>query len=159
MWGVTPALHSPLMSVTNAVSGITAVGGLLLMGGDFLPPGLPQCLAASATLLSAINIGGGFVVTQRMLDMFRRPTDPPEYNYLYTIPAAALLGSYAYGTGFLGSPADLHQTAYLAASLCCIGAITTLSSQKSCRIGEFHVRRAILRVLDAIASCICSFYF
>lgn len=138
VWGVTPALHSPLMSVTNAVSGITAVGGLLLMGGDYLPPGLPQYLAASATLLSAINIGGGFVVTQRMLDMFKRPTDPPEYNYLYAIPAAALLGTYGYGVLSSSSliPDDLHQATYLAASLCCIGAITALSSQKSCRIGE-----------------------
>ncbi|KAF5398139.1 Nadp transhydrogenase, partial [Paragonimus heterotremus] len=136
VWGVTPALHSPLMSVTNAVSGITAVGGLLLMGGGYIPPGLPQYLAASATLLSAINIGGGFVVTQRMLDMFRRPTDPPEYNYLYALPAAALLGSYTYGVLYMGSPADLHQATYLAASLCCIGAITALSSQKSCRIGN-----------------------
>ncbi|THD28886.1 Nicotinamide nucleotide transhydrogenase [Fasciola hepatica] len=138
VWGVTPALHSPLMSVTNAVSGITAVGGLLLMGGDYLPPGLPQYLAASATLLSAINIGGGFVVTQRMLDMFKRPTDPPEYNYLYGVPAAALLGTYGYGVLSSGSaiPDDLHQATYLAASLCCIGAITALSSQKSCRIGN-----------------------
>ncbi|KAF8566560.1 hypothetical protein P879_04253 [Paragonimus westermani] len=136
VWGVTPALHSPLMSVTNAVSGITAVGGLLLMGGDYLPPGLPQYLAALATLLSAINIGGGFVVTQRMLDMFRRPSDPPEYNYLYALPAAALLGSYTCGLLYLGAPSDLHQATYLAASLCCIAAITALSSQKTCRIGN-----------------------
>uniref|UniRef100_A0A183A716 NAD(P) transhydrogenase, mitochondrial n=1 Tax=Echinostoma caproni TaxID=27848 RepID=A0A183A716_9TREM len=138
VWGVTPALHSPLMSVTNAVSGITAVGGLLLMGGGYLPPGLPQYLAASATLLSAINIGGGFVVTQRMLDMFKRPTDPPEYNYLYALPATALLGTYGYGVLSSGNliPDDLHQATYLAASLCCIGAITALSSQKSCRVGN-----------------------
>ncbi|TGZ67647.1 hypothetical protein CRM22_004709 [Opisthorchis felineus] len=136
VWGVTPALHSPLMSVTNAVSGITAVGGLLLMGGGYLPPGLPEYLAASATLLSAINIGGGFVVTQRMLDMFKRPTDPPEYNYLYAIPAAALLGAYTYGVVGLNAPTDLHQATYLAASLCCIGAITALSGQKTCRIGN-----------------------
>jgi NAD(P) transhydrogenase len=42
VWGVTPALHSPLMSVTNAISGITAVGGLLLMGGTTLPETTPQ---------------------------------------------------------------------------------------------------------------------
>ena len=42
VWGVSPALHSPLMSVTNAVSGITAAGGLLLMGGGYLPGKLPQ---------------------------------------------------------------------------------------------------------------------
>lgn len=42
VWGVTPALHSPLMSVTNAISGITAVGGMLLMGGSVLPETTPQ---------------------------------------------------------------------------------------------------------------------
>ncbi|KAK8759765.1 hypothetical protein V5799_002603 [Amblyomma americanum] len=88
VWGVTPALHSPLMSVTNAVSGITAVGGLLLMGGGVMPGTVPQSLAAGAAFISTINIFGGFLVTQRMLDMFRRPTDPKEHNYLYAIPGA-----------------------------------------------------------------------
>ncbi|VDO12617.1 unnamed protein product [Rodentolepis nana] len=73
VWGVTPALHSPLMSVTNAISGITAVGGLMLMGGGILPSTGPQSMAALATLVSAVNIGGGFLVTQRMLNMFKRP--------------------------------------------------------------------------------------
>ena len=56
-----------------------------------------QVLAASAVLASAVNIGGGFTVTQRMLNMFRRPTDPREYNYLYAVPGAALVGAYAAG--------------------------------------------------------------
>ncbi|XP_023213834.1 NAD(P) transhydrogenase, mitochondrial-like, partial [Centruroides sculpturatus] len=86
VWGVTPALHSPLMSVTNAISGITAVGGLLLMGGGLYPTTVSQGLGAAAAFISTINICGGFLVTKRMLDMFRRPTDPPEYNYLYGIP-------------------------------------------------------------------------
>lgn len=73
MWGVTPALHSPLMSVTNAISGITAVGGMLLMGGGYYPTNAVEGLAATAAFISCINIGGGFLVTQRMLDMFRRP--------------------------------------------------------------------------------------
>ena len=74
MWGVTPALHSPLMSVTNAISGITAVGGMLLMGGGHMPDNTYTSLAALAAFISSVNIGGGFVVTQRMLDMFRRPS-------------------------------------------------------------------------------------
>ncbi len=74
VWGVTPALHSPLMSVTNAISGITAVGGLLQMGGGLLPTNTTQALAASAAFISSINIFGGFIVTKRMLDMFRRPS-------------------------------------------------------------------------------------
>ena len=73
VWGVTPALHSPLMSVTNAISGITAAGGLVLMGGGMLPNDTATSLAALATLVSSINITGGFIITKRMLDMFRRP--------------------------------------------------------------------------------------
>jgi hypothetical protein len=63
------------MSVTNAISGTTAVGGLLLMGGGYMPTDTIQTLAALAAFISSINIGGGFVVTQRMLDMFKRPSE------------------------------------------------------------------------------------
>ncbi|MGD9904557.1 MAG: Re/Si-specific NAD(P)(+) transhydrogenase subunit alpha [Vicinamibacterales bacterium] len=70
IWNVTPALHTPLMSVTNAISGIILVGGMLQVGG---PPGsLMTMLGAAAILLATINIVGGFMVTQRMLRMFRR---------------------------------------------------------------------------------------
>ena len=70
IWNVTPALHTPLMSVTNAISGIILVGGMLQLSG---PPGsLMAILGASAILLATINIVGGFMVTQRMLRMFRR---------------------------------------------------------------------------------------
>lgn len=72
VWGVTPALHSPLMSVTNAISGITAVGGLLLMGGGYYPTNEVEVLAATAAFVSFINVFGGFLVTKRMLDMFKR---------------------------------------------------------------------------------------
>ena len=134
VWGVTPALHSPLMSVTNAISGITAVGGLLCMGGGYLPTSSPAALAAAATFISSINIFGGFLITKRMLDMFRRPDDPPEYNYLYAIPGAAFLGGYlaAHMHGF----SDIQQMGYLAASLCCVGALTGLSSQSTARVGN-----------------------
>lgn len=134
VWGVTPALHSPLMSVTNAISGITAVGGLLLMGGGYVPSNVTETLAASAALISFINIFGGFQVTQRMLDMFKRPTDPPEYNILYGIPAAVFLGGYGYAA--MASLPEIHQMAYLAASLCCVGALAGLSSQKTSRLGN-----------------------
>jgi len=134
VWGVVPALHSPLMSATNAVSGITAVGGMLLMGGGALPSNTSQTLAALAAFISSINIGGGFVVTQRMLDMFKRPDDPPEYKYLYGIPASAFLGGYMIAAS-KGYP-DIHQMTYLAASLCCIGALTGLSAQSTARIGN-----------------------
>jgi H+-translocating NAD(P) transhydrogenase subunit alpha len=70
VWNVTPALHTPLMSVTNAISGIIVVGGMLTVSGN--PSSAPVILGAAAILLAAINIAGGFLVTQRMLRMFRR---------------------------------------------------------------------------------------
>ncbi|KAI3382254.1 hypothetical protein SNEBB_011436 [Seison nebaliae] len=134
VWNVTPALHSPLMSVTNAISGITAVGGMLIMGGEMYPSTTAQSMAALATFLSAVNIGGGFVITQRMLDMFKRSTDPPEYNSLYAIAAASTLATYGMGH-YLGYD-EIHSAAYLAASLCCVGALGGLSSQPSARLGN-----------------------
>lgn len=134
VWGVTPSLHTPLMSITNAISGITAVGGLLILGGGFLPGTFSQLMAASAVLLSSINIAGGFIVTKRMLDMFKRPTDPKEHNYLFAIPALSTIGGLlaAHFSGFSG----IYQMGYLASSLCCIGGITGLSGQKTARIGN-----------------------
>lgn len=122
------------MSVTNAISGITAVGGLLLMNGGYYPTTVTESLAATAALISFVNIFGGFLVTQRMLDMFKRPTDPPEYNSLYGIPAAVFLGGYGYAA--LSSLPEIHQMAYLASSLCCVGALAGLSSQKTARLGN-----------------------
>merc|ERR1719401_1611822 len=68
--GVAHALHTPLMSVTNAISGATALGGLLMLGKGGLGVDL---LAAAATGVSAVNITGGFMVTKKMLDLFKRP--------------------------------------------------------------------------------------
>jgi len=134
VWGVVPALHSPLMSVTNAISGITAVGGLLLMGGGYYPTNTIEALAASAALISFINIFGGFIVTKRMLDMFKRPTDAPEHSYLMGIPITAFLASYGYAVS-AGYP-EVHQMGYLASGLCCIGALGGLSSQPTARLGN-----------------------
>ncbi|XRA99374.1 NAD(P) transhydrogenase beta subunit [Pycnococcus provasolii] len=134
VWGVVPALHSPLMSVTNAISGITAVGGLALMGGGITPNTSIQAAGALAAFLSAMNIGGGFLITRRMLDMFRRPDDPPDYNYLYAIPAAALIGGYTAGNFLAG--VDMYNMAYLASGVSCIGGIAGLSSQATARAGN-----------------------
>jgi len=134
VWSVVPALHSPLMSVTNAISGITAVGGLLCMGGGYYPTNTVEALAAGAAFISFINVFGGFIVTKRMLDMFKRPTDPPEYNYLYGLPAAAFLSSYGWAVS--QGYAEVHQMAYLASSLCCIGALGGLSAQPTARLGN-----------------------
>jgi len=70
IWNVAPALHTPLMSVTNAISGIILVGGILLMRTGGIGP--VTLLAAVAVLIATINVAGGFLVTQRMLRMFRR---------------------------------------------------------------------------------------
>lgn len=69
VWNVSHSLHTPLMSVTNAISGIIIVGALLQVGQDNT---LIQVLAAIAILIASINIVGGFMVTKRMLKMFRR---------------------------------------------------------------------------------------
>jgi NAD(P) transhydrogenase subunit alpha len=70
IWNVTPALHTPLMSVTNAISGIIVIGALLQVSNE--QSGLVVVLAAISILIATINIFGGFYVTQRMLQMFRK---------------------------------------------------------------------------------------
>jgi NAD(P) transhydrogenase subunit alpha len=69
IWNVAPALHTPLMSVTNAISGIIVLGALLQIGN---PSWLVMVLAGISVLIATINVAGGFWVTQRMLKMFRR---------------------------------------------------------------------------------------
>lgn len=70
VWKVTPALHTPLMALTNAISGIILIGAMIAVGPvDF---DLPQFSGFVAVILASINIFGGFVVTYRMLDMFRK---------------------------------------------------------------------------------------
>lgn len=114
------------MSITNAISGITAVGGLLLLGGGLVPHSFAQTLAAFAVLASGINITGGFVVTKRMLDMFKRKTDPTEHNYLYAIPGVASIGGLL-AAHMAGVP-NIYQMGYLCSSLLCIGGISGLSA-------------------------------
>jgi H+-translocating NAD(P) transhydrogenase subunit alpha len=70
VWRVTPALHSPLMAVTNAISSVIIVGALIAAGpADF---NFSQVMGFLAVTLASINIFGGFIVTQRMLSMFRK---------------------------------------------------------------------------------------
>jgi NAD(P) transhydrogenase subunit alpha len=70
VWNVTPALHSPLMSLTNAISSVIIVGAMLAAGLSLT--GLSSGFGFVAVLLASVNIFGGFVVTQRMLQMFRK---------------------------------------------------------------------------------------
>jgi NAD(P) transhydrogenase subunit alpha len=84
VWRVTPALHTPLMAVTNAVSGIIIVGAIIAVGAGGMNvsssggvmhiggPDISTVLGYAAITLASVNIFGGFIVTQRMLSMFRK---------------------------------------------------------------------------------------
>jgi NAD(P) transhydrogenase subunit alpha len=78
VWSVTPALHTPLMSVTNAISGIILVGAMLAAGPEVFDWG--GWVGVLAVALASVNVFGGFLVTQRMLEMFRKkePKAVPE---------------------------------------------------------------------------------
>ncbi len=81
VWSVTPALHTPLMSVTNAISSVIVVGALLAVGVSAAPAlaegsGWAKGFGFVALILASINIFGGFLVTQRMLAMYRRKAKP-----------------------------------------------------------------------------------
>jgi NAD(P) transhydrogenase subunit alpha len=71
IWGVTPALHTPLVALTNAISGIVIVGALLVTGLDNAGTAA-QVMGFLAVLLASINVFGGFLVTHRMLSMFNK---------------------------------------------------------------------------------------
>jgi NAD(P) transhydrogenase subunit alpha len=75
VWGVTPALHTPLMSVTNAISSVIIVGAILASGFGAVDRG--SILGAIAVGLVAINTFGGFLVTHRMLEMFKKKEPKP----------------------------------------------------------------------------------
>ncbi len=70
VWSVTPALHSPLMAITNAISSVIIVGALIAAGPTEIS--LAKIFGFIAVVLASINIFGGFIVTQRMLQMFRQ---------------------------------------------------------------------------------------
>ena len=76
VWNVTPALHTPLMSVTNAISSVIVVGALLAVGVDAAKSGegglMAQGFGFTALVLASVNIFGGFLVTQRMLAMYKK---------------------------------------------------------------------------------------
>ena len=136
VWGVAPALHSPLMAVTNAVSGLTALGGAALLDpSDPIPHTPAQFLGAFAVAVSAINIAGGFRVTDAMLQLFRREGDPePPLSYF-----AAPVGLAAVAT--LGAAATdptsvLPDVVAGAAATACVAGIGGLASQDTARYGN-----------------------
>ena len=74
VWSVTPSLHTPLMSVTNAISSVIIVGAIVAASGGISQTGfeLSNILGLAAIILTSINIFGGFLVTQRMLKMYKK---------------------------------------------------------------------------------------
>ena len=72
VWSVTPALHTPLMAVTNAISSVIVVGALLAVGVDAESGMFSKLLGFVAVILASVNIFGGFMVTQRMLSMYKK---------------------------------------------------------------------------------------
>lgn len=76
VWNVTPALHTPLMAVTNAISAIVIVGAMLAAALTETAPG--KLMGTLAVALAAVNVFGGFLVTRRMLDMFKKKAPKAE---------------------------------------------------------------------------------
>ena len=74
VWSVTPALHSPLMSVTNAISSVIIVGAILATGPEGY--GVSKVFGMIGVILASVNIFGGFIVTYRMLSMFKKKSKP-----------------------------------------------------------------------------------
>lgn len=143
VWGVAPALHSPLMAVTNAISGMTALGGMLLLGHNsaestsLIPDSPAHWMGAIATTLSFINIAGGFLVSKKMLDLFSRPEDPKEFFEYYAAPAAITVAGLAAAAFMsIGNLGLMSGTVAIASSVLCIAAIAGLSNQDSAKTGN-----------------------
>eukprot|EP01113_Clastostelium_recurvatum_P006085 TRINITY_DN1275_c0_g1_i2.p1 TRINITY_DN1275_c0_g1~~TRINITY_DN1275_c0_g1_i2.p1 ORF type:complete len:1124 (-),score=364.22 TRINITY_DN1275_c0_g1_i2:253-3624(-) len=134
VWGVSHSLHSPLMSVTNAVSGIVAVAGMHLMGKGFVPTTTGEWLAAASVLMASVNIAGGFLITKRMLDVFKKKDAAPTRENVFLLPGAVFGGAYLAATA-MGYP-HLTQMGYLTSSILCILALGGLNSVETARLGN-----------------------
>merc|ERR1719343_714454 len=130
VWGVAHALHTPLMSVTNAISGMSAVGGLILMNKHSYSTG-SFILAAIAVAVSAVNIFGGFLVSQRMLDLFKKPGDK-DFSPFMLLPG--LIFAAVSFTAKSKTDPLLDATSVISALLC-VAAIGGLASQSTANAG------------------------
>ncbi|ACI65927.1 predicted protein [Phaeodactylum tricornutum CCAP 1055/1] len=143
VWGVAPALHSPLMAVTNAISGMTAIGGMLLLGSHatdtkgLIPDSPAHWLGAIATALSFVNVAGGFLVSGKMLELFRRQNEPKDFFELYAIPTSVILAGLGIaGFSGVGNLDTMTGTVGIASAICCIAAIAGLANQETARTGN-----------------------
>ena len=155
--GVAHSLHSPLMSLTNAISGTTILGGMMQLGGGVLPQTVPQVLGTTAVGLSAINLSGGFLVTQKMLDLFRRPTDPPEFLQYYLTPFGVIGGGFGFASLAGVAPETLAGTVALTSGLGCIAGIGCLANQETARMGVYLGLGGVgLGILSAVQRMDCT---
>jgi len=154
VWGVAHALHTPLMSVTNAISGMTVVGGIHLYNTSSSDE--PKIMAAVSAGVSAVNIFGGFIVTQRMLNLFKRKEDK-DYSAVMFVPGLVLVAYSILSAGSRDSDGKVtateHDTQMIdvnntICSCLCIFAIVCLASQKSANIG------AKFGMVGVICACI-----
>merc|ERR1719422_896704 len=143
VWGVAHALHTPLMSVTNAISGMTLVGGMLLLhecaDNDNV---VPEILGWIAVLFSTTNIVGGFIVSQRMLNLFKKPGDK-DYSDLYLMPGVILVG---FPIAFAHRPELVGAVNTISALLCvaAIGGLASMSTANAgCKFGMVGVAGAL----------------
>merc|ERR550532_3175980 len=129
------------MSVTNAISGMTAVGGILLMQRTDVPAA--RGLAMTTIAVSAVNIFGGFVVSQRMLNLFKKPGQK-DYSPLMLLPALVFLAVA------LTRP-ELLKAVSTVSSLLCVAAIGGLAAMSTANVG---CKFGILGVAGALLACI-----
>jgi NAD(P) transhydrogenase len=130
--GVSHSLHSPLMAVTNAISGATVIGGIHLLQHSTSPA--ITAVSACVIAISTANIVGGFIIADKMLDMFRRPTDPKEHYGYYIAPA--LLTTGLFGLGHLSGYPHVTDAFLMTSGILCVGGIAGLSSQGTARLGS-----------------------
>jgi len=145
VWGVAHSLHTPLMSVTNAISGMTAVGGLLLMQrSEVSSPA--RGLGMLAVGASAVNIVGGFIVSQRMLNLFKRPGDK-DFSALMLLPGLLMIFCCF-------THAELLQPVLSVSALLCVAAIGALASMQTanagCKFGMVGVFGALIATFASL---------
>jgi NAD(P) transhydrogenase len=152
VWGVAHALHTPLMSVTNAISGMTAVGGLLLLN-KFETISSSQrvdgadILAMIAIAFSAVNIVGGFVVSQRMLNLFKKQGEE-EFSAMLLLPGLLLIAAPCWDQTLIAPAGAIS-------GLLCVAAIGGLASMSSANAG---CKFGIIGVAGSLAATLVKIY-
>jgi len=152
VWGVAHALHTPLMSVTNAISGMTIIGGIHLFANGVDEDA--RLLGAISAAVSAINIVGGFIVTQRLLNLFK-VKGTTDYSPFMLVPGLVLVGYAVMAADLFNNrqnpmPELMEVNNTLCACLC-IGALVCLASQKTANMGcKFGILGVLCACFNAL---------